>query len=420
MCIAAEVVIVGAGAAGLATGIFLGRHRPGTRIVGLDGAQKIGAKILVSGGGRCNVTNVRVTPADFLGGNPNVIRRILAAFPESATRDFFSEIGVALHEEEWGKLFPDSDSARTVVGALLAEAKRVGVEVRAGHRVTDLSRDDAGFVVTMQGPAGAIELRSRFVVLATGGKSLPKTGSDGFGYTLAEKLGHTLIPTTPALDPLVLSGDFHLSLSGVAHEVELTAHIAGARPVRIKGPMLWTHFGLSGPAALDVSRYWNRAMIEGIAVRITANFAGGAEFAAVEGALIEAAASQPRSYVSTVLRRWVPARVSEALCRSAGVPTSLEMGRLTREGRRSLVHHMVEWPVPVMGTRGYKFAEVTAGGIPLSEINPSTMESRVCPGLYLVGEILDVDGRIGGFNFQWAWSSGFVAGSSLGKALSQP
>jgi hypothetical protein len=414
---AADVIIVGAGAAGLATGIFLGRHRPGTRIVALDGARRVGAKILVSGGGRCNVTNVRVTAADFYGGNRNLLRRILAAFPETAARTFFEEIGVPLHEEEHGKLFPNDNSAKSVLNALLAEARRCGVNVLAGHRVTGVSRADDVFRVDVQAAGGNAAYAAPQVVLATGGLSLPKTGSDGAGYTFAQALGHRIEPTTPALDPLTLSGSLHRDLSGVSHQAQLTFHAKDARPVRIAGPILWTHFGLSGPAALNISRFWNRTRALGGDRRVTVNFAAGADFAAVDHALLELTATQPRAKVLSAIRQWLPARLAQAFCEHLRVPQDVECAHLSREARRAIVHLLVEWPLPVNGTRGYGFAEVTAGGVPLGDVDPSTMGSRVCPGLTLVGEILDVDGPIGGYNFQWAWSSAFVAGTALGRAI---
>ncbi len=452
---AADVLVVGAGAAGLACAIFAARSNAALRIVVLDGARKVGAKILVSGGGRCNVTNVRVAPADFYGGNPNVLRRVLAAFPETAARRFFEDIGVALHEEDYGKLYPDSNTARTVVDALLAEGVRRGVTVLTQHRVTamgrasasdrdhpvdsdseprasagaeaaaqsaaHLSRNAAGgtkhrFEVAVDAPDGPQIWRADRVVLATGGLSLPKTGSDGFGYELARRLGHDVSPTAPALDPLLLEGGFHAALSGVAHDVELTVHASGSKPVRIAGPMLWTHFGASGPAALNASRFWNMAALAGTPARVTANLLGGLDFSHAEQALIDACQSQPKAQVTSALRRWLPASVAEAACRASGIASHVAAGQLARDARRRLLHVLTELPLPITGTRGYKYAEVTAGGVPLSQIDPSTMQSRVCPGLYLVGEILDVDGRLGGFNFQWAWSSGYVAGAALGRS----
>ena len=410
------MIVVGAGAAGLATAIFAGRSRRNTRIVLLDGARKVGAKILVAGGGRCNVTNAAVRPDDFYGGNRNILKRVLRTFPASAARSFFEEIGVALHEEEHGKLFPDSNSARTVLAALLQEVERCGGAVHAGHRVSAIERDGNHFQVRADTESGERNWQTARVVLATGGRSLPRTGSDGFGYTLAERLGHSIVPTTPALDPLVLEDALHEPLSGVSHEVQLTVHVAGAKPVSVSGSMLWTHFGISGPVALNCSRFWNRARLDGQTVTIHANFARQ-PFEQVEKRLLEATEREPRARVPAVVREWLPTRVAEALCRFAEIPLELEFARLDRASRRRLAHALTAWPVPVRATRGYRYAEVTAGGVPLREVDPATMESRVSPGLHLVGEILDVDGRIGGFNFQWAWSSGFVAGNALGAAL---
>ena len=407
-----DVVVVGAGAAGLAAAIFGARRTPGLRVCVLDGAAKVGAKILVSGGGRCNVTHEAVEAADFWGGSPNVVRRILSAFPVERTVAFFKEIGVALHVEERGKLFPDSNSARTVLDALLAEARRLGVELRSAHRVTAVARRDGLFHLSSSGG----ELRARRAVLATGGLSLPKTGSDGLGYRLAASLGHSLVPTTPGLEPLLLEGDFHASLSGIAHPVRISVRSDGLKPALLEGPMLWTHFGISGPAALDASRHWQRARLEGSAVKVTVNLLPENDFPAMESKLLQLARSQPRTQLRNTLSALLPGKVAEAVLARLKLRGDTTMANLSREDRRTLAQALLEWPLPVLGGRGYTFAEVTAGGVPLTEVDPSTLGSRRCPGLYFCGEILDVDGRLGGFNFQWAWSSGWVVGSALARA----
>ncbi len=408
-----DVAVVGAGAAGLAAAIFAARRTPDRRIVAYDGAKKVGAKILVAGGGRCNVTNVRVQPTDFWGGSRNSIKQVLAAFPATAAVEFFREIGVEMHVEEHGKYFPDTNSAKTVLDALLAEAGRRGASVIGDHRVSAIAKADNGFRLTISHG----EVSARAVVLAAGGKSLPKTGSDGGGYALAQQLGHTLVPTTPGLAPLVLEGDFHVPLAGVSLDVELTVRVEGEKPFTHRGAMLWTHFGVSGPVALDVSRLWHRARLEGRQVEIAAGFFPGETASDVEGKLIALSQSQPRTILENALSTLIPARLAEAVLRQLRVEARTVMAHLSKETRQKLAAALTHWPLPVRDSRGYGFAEVTAGGIPLSEIDPRTMESRVCPGLFLVGEILDVDGRIGGFNFQWAWSSGFVAGIGLAKAL---
>jgi len=415
-----DVAIVGAGAAGLATAIFAARRASERDIRCLDGARKLGAKILVSGGGRCNITNVRVTPEDFWGTSRHSIRRVLSAFTERQTVEFFRELGVSLHEEQWGKLFPDCNSAKSVLGALLNEAERAGVTLLPGHRVIDIRRTEPqGFEIEIHlagegGGAGSRKLlNAQVVVLATGGMSLPKSGSDGLGYEFARGLGHSIVIPTPGLAPLVLKGDFHRPLSGVSHEVEITVRVAGEKPLRIRGPMLWTHFGASGPAIMDVSRHWHRARLDGAEVGLSLNFLPGRDFESAERELLDVVASHPKTSISNALSALVPSRLIAAIASTLGIAPQRVMGQLTRDDRRRIVHALLDWPLPVVDSRGYNYAEVTAGGVPLSEIDPGTMASRVCPGLFLVGEILDVDGRIGGFNFQWAWSSGFVAADGI-------
>jgi len=414
------VVIVGGGAAGLATAIFAKRLNPSVAVTVLESARKPGAKILVSGGGRCNVTNRIVTEADFEGGNPIVIRRVLRAFPASETVAFFQSLGVPLHEEAGGKLFPDSNRARDVLEALLREADARGVRLIAGQHVLGVAKaDDAFRVTTSEGDIAAESL-----VLATGGRSLPKTGSDGAGFVFATSLGHSLVPTTPALVPLVLAEDshegaggntepMHRRLSGVSHDAELTVRVDGRVLRRLRGSLLWTHVGVSGPVALDVSRHWARARLEGRTVLVTMSVCPGRTFDDVEQRLAALRKGQPKATLLSVLSTIVPASLGAILIERTHLDGALPLAHLARDDRRRLVHALTEWPLPIVDTRGYQYAEATAGGVPLTEIVASTMASKVCRGLYLVGEMLDVDGRLGGFNFQWAWSSGYVAGRAL-------
>jgi predicted Rossmann fold flavoprotein len=394
------VVIVGAGAAGLATAIFARRRHPDLPVVLLDGAKKPGAKILVSGGGRCNITNSVVTAEDFQGGSRAFVRRILREYDAARAAHFFREIGVPLHEEPGGKLFPDSNQARTVLEALLGEAKRRGVDLQFGRRVTEVR---PGFeVVTEEGSIAADK-----VVLATGGMSLPKTGSDGHGFKIARSLGHSIVPPTPALVPLTLDRGFHAELSGLTHDVEVAVRVGKEKPHRIRGSMLWTHFGVSGPAILDASRLWLRAKLEEQPVEIHLCLLPGETSESLDAWLQSAAKERPTAALSTVLATRLPSRLADRLARE------VKMAHLPREDRRTLVEDLVRLPLSVSGSRGYNYAEVTAGGVPLDEVDPRTLESRKRAGLFLVGEILDVDGRIGGFNFQWAWSTGWVAAGGL-------
>lgn len=426
-----DVVVIGAGAAGLMTAITARRAAPDCRVALVDGARRPGAKILVSGGSRCNVTNTIVTERDFCGGSPAVVRRVLRAFPASAAAEFFRSLGVSLHEEPGGKLFPRSNRSRDVVEALLTDAARAGVDTRWGHRVTGVVPVATGFRI--DSTQGA--LAARRIVLATGGLSLPKTGSDGWGYEAARSLGHTIVATTPALVPLLL-GDtppaVHRRLSGVSQLVSLevaagpaaskAAGGAPARLARVEGRLLWTHFGVSGPAVLDLSRHWLRAGVDGRTPVVTANFLPGNRPEDLERRWLEAIRARPRGRPESLVEGALPASAAQRL--TAAVLASVDdadqggpaiVADLSRTARRALLRGLTAWRLPVQGSRGYNYAEVTAGGVPLSEIDPATLESRRCPGVYLVGEVLDVDGRLGGFNFQWAWSSGVVAGRAVAR-----
>jgi predicted Rossmann fold flavoprotein len=389
---------------------------PNRRVVLIDGARTPGAKILVSGGSRCNVTNTVVTEHDFCGGPPTIVRRVLRAFPVDETIAFFREIGVRLHEEQDGKLFPDTNHARDVLHALLAEAARCGVLLIPGCRALDVVTGGSHRlrIVTPQGP-----LDADAVVLATGGQSLPRSGSDGAGYGIAARLGHTIVPLTPALVPLLLpSGDrIHRRLSGTSQPVQLALHVDGRVTTRIEGSMLWTHVGISGPAALNVSRHWLRAELEGRRAALSANFCGGRSFDDVDREWSALADHHPRTSVRSALANLTVAAFADQLLDELTIDPRVTLAHLTRKDRRRLVHALTARPIDITGSRGYTYAEATAGGVALTEIDPKTMASRVCAGLTLVGEILDVDGRIGGFNFQWAWSSGFVAGRALARAM---
>jgi predicted Rossmann fold flavoprotein len=413
-----DVLIVGAGAAGLATAIFTRLRNSSLRVRLLDGARAPGAKILVSGGGRCNVTNRVVTERDYWGGPSAIVRRVLRALPVDATVRFFESAGITLHEEHDGKLFPDSNRARDVLNALLDQTSSHGVEQLWAHRVSAIAQRDGRFAITT--PAG--ELTAARVVLATGGQSLPKSGSDGTGYRFAQDLGHQFVSTTPALAPLLLAPDatghgtgMHAELSGVSLDATLTLWLDGRAALRLRESLLWTHFGISGPVALNVSRHWLRAVLEGRTVGVTASFAGDLDFESVERFWMGRTRARPLSSIGTTLASLVPASVSSALLRRLSLDASVTLAALRREDRRRLTSALTNWPLAIAGSRGYNYAEVTAGGIDLREIDPATMESRRCPGLHLVGEILDVDGRIGGFNFQWAWSSAAVAATALAR-----
>ena len=408
-----DILVIGGGAAGLCAAIFAAQSVGDSRqVILLEGSKQCGTKILVSGGTRCNVTHHTVSPDDF-NGSRNIVRNVLAAFPVEATCQWFASLGVELKQEDTGKLFPVSDSARSVRDALENRCRELGVIIRTDMRVRQIRRPtELTPCFHVEHEQGTIEASS--VVLACGGRSLPRSGSDGSGWALARELGHTVTPTYQALVPLVLDTSFfHAQLSGIALDVELSTFVGGKRIDHRSGAMLWTHFGISGPVAMDASRHWVMAHETGQQPQLKANLIGPGNFETVERHLIGMAADRPRTSILNTLSGRLPERILATLLNHAGIEPSTRVGQVPREARRAFVHLLTALPLPVIKPRGWEYAEVTSGGVPLNEINYRTMESRVCPGLYLVGEILDCDGRIGGFNFQWAWSSGKVAGTAM-------
>jgi predicted Rossmann fold flavoprotein len=405
------ITIIGAGAAGLMAAISAGRGlreagRP-ARVVLLDGSKSVGVKILVAGGGRCNVTHHAVDEKQYAGSSRNTIRKVLRAFGVEDTVAFFEELGVTLKREDTGKLFPTTDKARTVLDALLGEVDRLGVELWNPWRVARIDRDGAGFVIHRAHSEET--LNADRLVLCTGGMALPRSGSDGAGYQFARALGHTITERVfPALVPLIVGpgSQWLTELSGVSCRAALEVRSGtGKRLARFENDLLCTHFGLSGPGPMDASRYLAAARHGD---RDAALFIGWIDepFETIDANLQSLG---PRTPLSSI-REHLPERLARALCERAGVDPATPGTHLTREARRALAHLLTATRVDVSGDRGFAHAEVTAGGVPLSEINPATMASRACEGLWLAGEILDVDGRIGGFNFQWAWASGWLAG----------
>jgi predicted Rossmann fold flavoprotein len=372
-----DVAVIGAGAAGLMAAIFA--KRAGARVVAYDAAPRIGAKILISGGGRCNVTHDVVRAEDF-NGNRRAIAKVLRTFDVPETIDFFASLGVPLKREETGKLFPVSDRAQDVIDALLRAAS--GVEIVTRSRIRSLDAVSA-----------------KAIVIATGGQSVPKTGSDGSGYALAQSVGHSVTPTFPALVPLIVEkGHWIPTLSGTSVEAELRVKSPTGRILhRERGSMLFTHFGLSGPVVLDISRHW----IASQPATLSATFLPDETFESLEASLLSGKATLASFFKRVLPDRLVPHLVTET-----------PLTRLSRDERRSAIHNVIDLTLPVIGHRGFNYAEVTAGGVPLTEVNLATMQSRIAPHIYLCGEILDVDGRIGGYNFQWAWASGRLAGIS--------
>jgi hypothetical protein len=407
-----DLAIVGGGAAGLTAAIFAAERaatQGGRRIVVLDGARTLGAKILVSGGGRCNVTHHEVRAADF-NGSQNIVRNVLSAFDVAATVRWFESLGVELKREPTGKLFPTADSAKAVVSALLRRCGELGVSLQTACRVTAIDPpSDVSQPFRITHERGV--LQSARMIVSTGGRSLPRSGSDGAGWAMLQALGHTVTPTHAALVPLVLAPQmFHADLSGIAQDVSLSVYAGGKRIDHRTGSMLWTHFGISGPVVMDASRHWTIAAEAGQEPRLQCNLLPGETFDTADRWLVDMLANRPRAAIVNLLTARLPERVANKLLPHAGIDPATPASQVSREQRRTLVHALTGLVLPVVQQRGWNYAEVTAGGVPLSEIDFRTMQSRKVPGLYLAGEVLDCDGRIGGFNFQWAWATGYLAG----------
>jgi predicted Rossmann fold flavoprotein len=409
------ILVIGAGAAGFCAAVFAARGARaaggGRRVLLLERTHEGGRKILMSGGGRCNVLPSELNPRRFVtASSPNTMKKLLLSWPLREQRRFFEEeLGLPLElEEETGKLFPVSNRARDVRDRLRNLAIREGAEMRFDCLVTSLDPPVSGGA-WRAGLAGGGEIRAARVVLATGGLSVPATGSDGTGLDVARRLGHTIHDTYPALTPLTARPHRYAPLAGVSLPVTLEAPL-GRRAFVTRGGFLVTHKGYSGPAVLNVSHLAVLSRRAGgppqpIYVRWTPLDAESwdRELRAAEGTVLGA------------LRGRLPARLADALLEDAAVGAATPLAQLRREDRRRVVEALTRHPLPWTGDEGYGKAEVTGGGVALEEIDPRTLESRVRPGLFLCGEILDAFGPIGGYNFAWAWATGRAAG--LGAAM---
>jgi len=400
------VAVVGAGAAGLLAALFAARA--GARVLLLETRPRPGAKIRVSGGGRCNVLPSAMQLEDFhTSGSMHTLRNILFSWPLAAVRAFFEDdLGVPLKREDTGKLFPVSERPQDVVDALLAACGRAGVVLRGGWRVARVSRvaDAGGARFDVESAAGE-RIRCARLVLATGGLSLPKTGSDGAGLAFASALGVGTVPTYPALVPLRTADRRWKALAGIAVPARLTAR-RGARILEVRErPLLVTHRGWSGPVVLDMSRHVTAPDCEDVALHVR----WGGDATPDWDATLRAT---PRGLVATCLRVHLPVRLADLLLELAEIPPAQRVHELDRVSRLRLVTVLDDYALPRSGDEGYATAEVTGGGVALDAVAPRTLECRAVPGLHVAGEMLDVVGRIGGYNFLWAFVTGRKAGAA--------
>jgi predicted Rossmann fold flavoprotein len=385
-----DVIILGAGAAGLMCAIRAGQR--GRRVVVVDHAPAVGAKILISGGGRCNFTNIGTVPERFLSDNPHFCRSALSRYTPADFVALVRKHGIAFHEKTLGQLFCDG-SARDIVAMLLAECAAVGVDVRVGHRVVDVGRADGFRVETDRGDFSAGSL-----VLATGGLSIPKMGATGLAHELAVRFGLRVTGVRPGLVPLTFDGDL-LELMRPLSGVSLACSVSLGRRV-FREAVLFTHRGLSGPAVLQISSYWR-------AGALTLDLLPGVD---ALGFLLERKRVRPKAGLSGVLGEVLPARLAAALAASVGVE---RMADVPDRVLASVASRLSGWAVIPSGTEGYAKAEVTCGGVDTRDLSSRTMGANDVPGLFVIGEAVDVTGWLGGYNFQWAWASGWCAGDAV-------
>ena len=393
-----DAIVLGAGAAGMMCAATAGGRGQRVRLV--DHADEPGRKILISGGGRCNFTNLGTAPERYLSANPHFAKSALGRY---SPQDFLALVerhGIAWHEKTLGQLFCDG-SARQIVDLLVGECRQAGVSLLLGQPVTAVGHGDGLFRVTV----GGIARSAPALVLATGGPAIPKLGATGFAYEVARQFGLSVVQPRPALVPLTLGPDDALfqSLSGVAAEVEVRWGKA-----RFREAALFTHRGLSGPAMLQISSYWQHR------TALDVDFLPGAG----TDWLVALKRAQPRAALRKVLAGHLPNRLADVLAERLG--SDGELGALSDKVLRAAQQRLAGWSFAPTGTEGYAKAEVTAGGIATRDLSSRTLMAAKVPGLYAIGECVDVTGWLGGYNFQWAWASGWAAGQAIGDQLGDP
>lgn len=389
-----DVIIIGAGAAGLMCAQSSGNQ--GLKVLVLDHAKKHAEKIRISGGGRCNFTNINTTPANFLSQNP---RFCISALKRYTPLDFIKLVEkhkIAYHEKTLGQLFCDG-SSQNIINMLLDECEAGKVAIRLQTNVTDVAKNLSGFTITTQDQS----FECTNLVIATGGLSIPKMGATDFGYKIAAKFGLNIIPPRAGLVPFTLDIE-DLKVWSTLSGVSLDA-VASCNKVNFKEGMLFTHRGLSGPAILQISSYWQDGDNVSINLLPKVN---------ISEKLKQKKSTHPKLDVNHVLAEMLPKRLSQIICDLTG--TSGQLANLSSVKLENLARVITNWRVTPNGTEGYRTAEVTLGGVDTDELSSSTFESKSVKGLYFIGEVVDVTGHLGGYNFQWAWASGHAAGSSFG------
>lgn len=398
-----RVIVIGGGASGLMAAVMAARQ--GAKVTLLEKNKQTGKKLLVTGNGRCNFTNRNQEISCYRSQNPELVKKVLEAFPMEKTVAFFEELGIEVKDRA-GYLYPNSGQAASIAEVLRLEAQRLQVKTACNTEVLDVGRQDGRFRVKTDGWTYEADA----VILACGSKAAPETGSTGDGYRFAECMGHHVIPPLPALTGLYAAEKDCGKLSGVRADAKVTLYTDGKICAQDEGEVQFTSYGLSGIPVFQVSRYAARALEEGRTCGICLDF-----WRAYEKEQIAKRLREKREYTggrsgADVLLGMFPEKLSQALLERAGIPLKKKGKDWTGKDYEKLAETIKEFRFTITRCRGYEQAQVCTGGVPLSELKGVSMESAVVPGLYLTGELLDVDGACGGYNLQWAWSSGYLAG----------
>jgi predicted Rossmann fold flavoprotein len=411
-----DIVVVGAGAAGLLAAVHA--DECGRRVLVLEKNRRPGVKILMSGGTRCNVTHATDERGIIAAYGPpgRFLHSALAALSVQDTIDLFEAEGVALKVEETGKIFPVSNKALDVLDALLKRLRRTGAALTLEEPLNDLQREESGFALTTSRRV----IRATCVILTTGGKSYPGSGTTGDGYSFCARFGHTIVPPRPALVPITVNAPWVADLRGVTlPDVNLRITEGNKVWQSAKGSLLFAHFGLTGPVALDLSRVVS-GHVQPQMLRLEMDFLPSWKEAALDEHLRVETAASGKKQLAAVLATLLPRRLCDALLPQAELPADRKAAALSKPERTRLVACLKRLALPVTGTLGFGKAEVTAGGVALAEVDSRTMQSKLVPNLYIAGELLDLDGPIGGYNFQAAWSTGWLAGGASAKVREPP
>lgn len=374
---------------------------------------RLGKKVLVTGNGRCNLTNVNITAENYHGANPLLTNNIFAQFDNKQTIDFFNKLGVVTKVEERGRVFPMSDQASSVVDILTHRLKDLGGKIIYEIKVEDIKKIDDEFRVKFSNDT---EATFNKVVIAAGGKAMPALGSDGSGYTLAESLGHPVTPTWPSLVQLRLKEDFFNEIKGVKIDGSAALLTNGKIVAKESGEILFTHYGVSGPAILKLSRKAKEHIVAGEEVTLRLTLLNGFNEEQLDRFLADRFNMLNKKALKTSFLGFLQKRLIPEVLKAAGIENAdKKCAEVSANERKNIVRTLLSWDLPVIDTNSFKDAQVTAGGVNTNEIDAKTLESKIVPGLYFCGEVLDIDGDSGGYNLQFAWSSGRVAGENAAK-----